>query len=88
MFATGVTANTTGKLTSQHGLFYTYLVNTFGRETAKAYLNTNENAIRSVKEIVDTENIDCDFEWQDAFVYTNNPVELEKIKLEDRKSVV
>lgn len=58
------------------------MVNTFGVETAKAYLNTNENAIKSVKKIIDVEHIDCDFEWQDAFVYTNNPAEVEKIKKE------
>lgn len=81
-YACGVTANTTGKLTSQHGLFYTYLVNSFGEETAKAYLKTNENAIHSVKEIIDLENIDCEFEFQDSYIYTNNPVELEKIKNE------
>lgn len=81
-YAVGVTANTTGKITSQHGLFYTYLVNSFGIETAKAYLDTNENAIKSIKKIIDEEKIDCDFEWQDAFVYTNNPSEVDKIRKE------
>lgn len=81
-YAVGVTANTTGKLTSQHGLFYTYLINSFGEETAKAYLNTNEKAIQAVKEIIDTEQIECNFEWKDAFVYTNNPSETEKIRRE------
>ena len=28
----GVTANTTAKITSQHGLFYKYLIETFGIE--------------------------------------------------------
>ncbi len=36
----------------------------------------------SIKEIIDKENIDCDFEWQDSFVYTNSENELQKIKLE------
>lgn len=61
---------------------YTYLVNSYGKETAKAYLNTNENAIQSVKKIIEIENIDCDFEWQDAFVYTRKQEEIEKIKEE------
>ena len=81
-YVAGVTANTTGKLTSQHGLLYTYLVNSFGEETAKAYLNTNEKAINKVKEIIDSEQIECNFEWKDAFVYTNNPSETEKIRRE------
>ena len=78
----GVTANTTGKLTSQHGLFYNYLVTTFGKDTALKYLHTNEDAILQVKKIIDAEEIDCDFEWQEAIVYTNDAKELEKIKLE------
>ena len=79
---TGVTANTTGKLTSQLGLFYQYLVNTFGKGTAISYLRSNENAISSVKDIIDKEQIDCDFEWQDAFVYTNSEKELQDISIE------
>lgn len=78
----GVTCNTTGKLTSQHGLFYHYLVNTFGKDTAVKYLRSNENAISSVKDIIDKEQIECDFEWQDSFVYTNSEKELQNIKLE------
>ena len=81
-YACGVTANTTGKLTSQHGLFYTYLLSSYGEDTAKAYLNTNENAIKSVKKIIDDEHIDCDFEYEDAYVYTNNPAEIDKIRKE------
>lgn len=81
-FVIGVTAYTTGKITSQHGLFYNYLENKFGENTAKAYLETNENAIKSIKRIIDTEKIDCDFEFQNAFVYTNSEEKLEIIKKE------
>jgi len=78
----GVTANTTAKLTSQHGLFYSYLINNFSEEFAKKYLEANENAIKLAKNIVEKENIDCDFEEQDAYVYTKIESELEKIKAE------
>ena len=33
--------NTTAKITSQHGLFYDYLINSQGEEKAKQYLNPN-----------------------------------------------
>ncbi len=72
--------NTTAKITSQHGLFYTYLMNTFGADFAKSYLDANEKAISNIKEIIDCENIDCDFEWQDNFVYTDLKEEEKKIK--------
>lgn len=74
--------NTTAKITSQHGLFYNYLINTFSKEFAKGYLDANEQAIRNIKSIIDEENIDCDFEIQDSFVYTDLEDEIIKIKHE------
>lgn len=68
--AMGVTANTTAKITSQHGLLYDYLIKTFGFDTAKKYLDSNEEAIKTIENIVKSENIDCDFTHQDSYVYT------------------
>ena len=51
--ACSTTGNTTAKITSQHGLFYSYLENSFGIDYAKRYLEANENAI------LDIENILC-----------------------------
>lgn len=76
------TANTTAKITSQHGLFYTYLINTFGKDFAKYYLYSNENAISSIKNIIDKEHIDCDFETQDAYVYSCLEENKQKLILE------
>ena len=69
----GVSARTTAKITSQHGLFYRYLIDSFGTDFAKLYLEANEEAIHMVKHMVDSEHIDCDFEFQDNFVYTTSP---------------
>lgn len=80
--AMGVTANTTGKITSQHGLIYKYLVDTFGIEEAKKYLEANEEAIQTIKQNIDENNIECDFEYQDAYVYTNDENEMYKIQEE------
>ncbi len=74
--------NTTAKITSQHGLFYSYLIDTFGIDFAKSYLDANENAISNIKQIIDFENIDCDFEYQNSYVYTDLEDEVEKIKRE------
>lgn len=78
----GVSANSTGKLTSQHGLFYDYLINSYGYSFAKKYLDSNEKAIKDVYDIICKENIDCDFEFQNSFVFTELESELEKIKNE------
>lgn len=77
--AMGVTANTTAKITSQHGLLYDYLLNSFGFDTAKGYLDSNEEAIRTVKDIIEKETIDCDFSSQDAYVYTCNKSNVQRI---------
>ena len=61
----GTTCFTTGKITSQHGLFYTYLNDSFGIDFAKDYLDINEKAIKNIQDIINKENIDCDFEIQD-----------------------
>lgn len=76
------TGHTTAKITSQHGLLYTYLVDTYGEQFAKDYLFANEEAIENIKNIIDTENIKCDFEKQSNFVYTTDKLEVDKIKKE------
>ena len=77
--AMGVTANTTAKITSQHGLLYDYLLNSFGFETAKGYLDSNEDAIKTISDIIKKENIDCDFVSQDSYVYTCDKSNVAKI---------
>lgn len=76
------TGHTTAKITSQHGLIYTYLINTYGEQFAKDYLSANEEAIENIKNIIDLENINCDFEKQSNFVYTTDKSEVAKIKKE------
>ena len=78
----GVTANSTAKLTSQHGLFYKYLANEKGLEFAKKYLKSNEEGIRLAEKIINDENIECDYEKKDAYVFATNKSELEKVKEE------
>ncbi len=73
---------TTAKITSQHGLIYTYLINSFGFDFAKKYLEANQEAITNIENIINKENINCDFEKQSNFVYTNSPDELKKIEEE------
>ena len=41
----GITCNTTAKLTSQHGLIYDQLYRTRGKEMAELYLDANETAL-------------------------------------------
>ena len=74
------TGGTTGKITSQHHLFYDYLINSKGKDFAKKYLKANEEAIRNIQKIMEDEQIDCDFERKSAFVFTKDLGHLQKIK--------
>ena len=74
--------NTTAKITSQHGLFYDYLLQSLGKDKAKQYLDANQQAINNIEKIVKQEKINCDFEKQSAYVFTKDIQELEKIKKE------
>lgn len=78
----GVTANSTAKLTSQHGLIYKYLADKNGFEFAKKYLYSNEEGIKLAQKIINEENISCNLEKKDAYVFATNESELEKIKQE------
>jgi glycine/D-amino acid oxidase-like deaminating enzyme/nitrite reductase/ring-hydroxylating ferredoxin subunit len=78
--ANSATGNTTAKITSQHGIFYNYLIKTYGKNFALKYLKANEQAIKNIKQIIDLEKIKCDFEWQDSYVYTSDETEINKIQ--------
>lgn len=80
--AHGVSGHTTAKITSQHGLIYKYLIDSLGTNQAKQYLEANEEAIKNIEKIVKDENIECDFEKQNSYVYTTNEKEVMDIKNE------
>ena len=63
----GITKNTTAKITSQHGLIYDGLIRSMGAEKAQLYLEANQKALEQYRKWC--RNIDCGFEEQDAFVY-------------------
>ena len=64
----GITKNTTAKITSQHGLIYSKLIRRLGAERAKQYLQANEAALEQYRKVCG--GIDCDFEKKDAYVYS------------------
>ncbi len=77
-----VSGNTTGKITSQHGLFYDHLISDYGVEYARKYLDVNEQAISRIKEIIDKEQIECEFKNKSAYVYTTKQDEIIEIEKE------
>ncbi len=78
----GSSGATTGKITSQHGLFYNYLINNYGVEFAKMYLQANENAISEIEKIIKDNNIDCDFVRQSSYVFCDKESEITQFEEE------
>lgn len=76
------TAHTTAKLTSQHGLIYDKILNKMGSDLAHQYARANESAIHQIKKIADEHNIDCDYESQLAYIYTQDDNYVEQIEAE------
>lgn len=73
----GITKNTTAKITSQHGLIYHKVLKDTGREKAAMYLKANQEAVQQYAELC--QNMDCDFEYKTSYVYSlNNRKKLEK----------
>lgn len=73
----GITKNTTAKITAQHGLIYDKLIQEFGVEKAKLYLEANQAALDSYRQLC--LRLHCDYEEKDAYVYSlDDPKKIEK----------
>ena len=71
----GITGNTTAKITAQHGLIYHKLLKKYGTAKAKQYLNVNLEAVEEYARLCD--DMDCDFTRQENCVYaTDGPDKL------------
>ncbi len=80
----GTTGHTTAKITSQHALIYAKLKKEMGEELARQYAEANESAIHLVASLVEENQIDCDFSWQPAYIYTRAPKYIREIEEETR----
>jgi len=82
----GQTGNTTAKITSQHGLFYSKMKYKVSRKRLKGYAIANEEAIDRFGQIVKKENIDCDFEHLPAVLYTTDFSNVRKLRKEAKSA--
>lgn len=64
----GITQNTTAKITLQHGLIYHKLLKSMGKEQAYLYLKANQDAVRKYAKLC--EKRDCDYERKTSYVYS------------------
>jgi glycine/D-amino acid oxidase-like deaminating enzyme/nitrite reductase/ring-hydroxylating ferredoxin subunit len=66
----GITRNTTAKITSQHNLIYHKLMKYKGERLAWEYAAANQKAIEKFDEIISSLKIDCDFQKLPNYIYT------------------
>ena len=78
----GTTGNTTGKVTLQHGVIYYKLLEKYGRDTIRAYADSQRSAIDFVKTAVREEGIDCQLAENTAYIYAENDIELDTLERE------
>lgn len=74
----GITKNTTAKITFQHGIIYDKLIKNVGLEKAYMYLTANKNALKIFRKM--SKSFPCDFEEKDAYIYSET--DREKIENE------
>lgn len=70
----GVTQNTTAKVTAQHGLVYDRLIEKEGEERARLYYEANQAAVAGLRELARA--VPCDFEERTAYVYAEDATEV------------
>jgi|GraSoiStandDraft_4_1057263.scaffolds.fasta_scaffold46410_1 glycine/D-amino acid oxidase-like deaminating enzyme/nitrite reductase/ring-hydroxylating ferredoxin subunit len=80
----GVTAHTTAKVTSLHGLVYAGLMRNRGEESARDYAMANEAAIAQVLQWARDYEVDCELSTRPAYTYTTQPDRVPDIEAELR----
>ncbi len=78
----GVTLGTTAKINYFQERIYSKIKSVRSRETAVKYLNSQKYAIENIKEIIETENIECDFKRVSSYVFANTEKEVHFLKKE------
>ncbi len=64
----GITENTTAKITIGQGLIYDKIIDRYGEDKAKLYLEAQIHACEEYADLC--KNIDCDYEKKDSYVYS------------------
>lgn len=75
----GATGRNTGKVTPEHGLVYSEIYKMYGPNNAKKYYDANKKALKLIEEIIEENDIECDYERAPAYMYTEDENESEKL---------
>lgn len=84
IIAHGVTSKTTGKLTYLQELVYSDMKKIYNIEKSKLYLESQQEAIKIVKNIINENKIECDYNEVESYVFSCDKNKVEKIKEEKK----
>ncbi len=83
----GTTGHTTAKITAQHDIIYHTIKSKMDQESAQQYADANQAAIQAIDQIIQENNIQCDFSWQPNYVYTQDDNYIKKVQDEAETSI-
>jgi glycine/D-amino acid oxidase-like deaminating enzyme/nitrite reductase/ring-hydroxylating ferredoxin subunit len=78
----GVSGTTTAKVSSAHGSCYAPLSARISADVARAYGTANERALAWMRDLVQAESLDCDWQERDAWTYTTDPARAQDVARE------
>jgi len=78
----GVTARTTAKITFLQQLIYQKIIGIHDFDNAKIYYDSQKEAISLLDDVINKENIDCDYNKVSSITFTNDLKNLPKFKKE------
>lgn len=76
----GVTLNTTGKLTYLQDSIYNNIIKSYDFDIASLYLKSQIDAIEIIKKIINDNKIECDFTKTKSYVFTDNKDDINNLK--------
>jgi glycine/D-amino acid oxidase-like deaminating enzyme/nitrite reductase/ring-hydroxylating ferredoxin subunit len=76
----GMTGRTTAHLTNAYDDRYVEMEKSHGEEGARFIAESHTTAIEKINEIVTRENIECDFEWVDGFLFAQTPDDVQVLE--------
>jgi len=84
----GTTGNTTGKVTIQHNIIYSNLVKKYGENAAAKYAESQNSALKFVREQVENHAIDCQLANNTAYAYASAESDLAAVEGEYKTAVM
>ena len=79
---TGVTKNTTAKITYLQSDIYNKIKKLTNKENAKLYLNSQIESVKELKNLIEKEGINCDLKETPSYIFTSKKSKINKLKEE------